>query len=523
MTAPAAFNLGYLLEYVRLMAQFRKDRIGRGTLLIRQPAIIPILIVGALLPACTHRGLPENFRVAVPTAFPPTAAADIPLGIGDVVEVSYFKSLTHEGSYRLGTGDALEIVLRQGTASGPYKLAIGDQIDVVVKGTTDGGDYRLQVGDEISVIVPNRVDLSRQAVILRDGTVVLPTVGRVLIRGMTIREAVATLERRYRAYLEAPRIDLLMIKSVAPELRENVTVLPDGTGTVPLLGPVPLRGRTVDEIVTDLTNRYLAFYDKPKIDVLVTRSNPTGVTHKVKLLPDGRVTLPLVGAVRLGGMTVEEAAEALTSRYSAVLENTVADVLVVEPGGRIDDFFEILAQNPQGAAREATISDDGFLRLPLIPPIAAADRLFADVSAQIHVAYAQVLPELEVNTVFALRKSQRKITVLGEVVQGGMFDVVQPISVLEALALGGGFSDRAWRSQVLLLHPDYKERTLTVRILDMRAGLRMTDPSLLTTMVRAQDILYVPRTRIGDVNVAIQQFVTSLIPFNLRIEIVTNK
>ena len=131
-----------------------------------------------------------------------------------------------------------------------------------------------------------------------------------------------------------------------------------------------------------------------------------------------------------------------------------------------------------------------------------------------------MLPELEVSTAFALRRSQRKITVIGEVVRGGMFDTFQPVSILEALALGGGFTDRAWRSQVLLLQPNYRDRTLTVRVLDMRDGLRFDNPSLLATTVRPQDIVYVPRTIIGDVNVFVQQFITALIPFNLRIEVV---
>jgi len=477
-----------------------------------------ILVSVALLSGCSHRSLPENFRLAIPTAPVSTATAEIPLGIGDVIEVSYFRSLTLEGSYRLGSGDVLEIVLRPGTISGPYTLATGDQIDVVVKGATDGVDYRFQVGDQISVVVPNRTDLSRQAVILRDGSVVLPAVGRVEIRGMTVREATAALERRYRTFLDTPRIDLLITETVTPQIRETVTVLPDGAGTIPLLGSVPLRGRTVEEVVTDLSTRYSAFYYRPKIDVLVTRSNPT-VIHKARLLPDGRVTLPILGPVRLGGMTVEEAAQALTAQYSAVQEHTVADVLVIEPGGRIDDFFEVLAQNPQGTVRDATITDDGYLRLPLIPPIAAADRLFADVSSQIDAAYEKVLPELEVNTVFALRRSQRKITIVGEVSRAGMFDSVQPISILEALALGGGFTDRAWRAQVLLLQPNYRDRSLTVRVLDMREGLRVENPSLLGTMVRPQDIVYVPRSRIGDVNLFVQQFITSMIPFNLRIEV----
>jgi polysaccharide export outer membrane protein len=473
------------------------------------------ILVAALLPACASR-LPEDFRVAVPTAFPPTASTEIPLGIGDVVEVSYFKSNDVEGPYQLAPGDVLEITLRTDNLNAPYKLAVGDQIDIVVKAATDGSAYRLQTGDEIRVVVPTRGDLSHTTVILPDGTVVLPVIGAVSLRGLTVPEAVAALSRRYREFLDRPQVDVLVTQSRASEFRETVTVLPDGTGTVPLLGPVALRGKTVAELARELSERYPMYVPRPTVDVLVTQSSPTR-TYKVTILPDGRAALPLVGAVSLRGLSVEDASKALTARYSTIFEQTAVDVVVAESGKRIDDFFAILAQSPQGAIREATVTEDGLLRLPLIPPIEAADRLFSDVSGQIEMAYAGVFPELEVNTVFSLRRSQRKVSVLGEVMRGGVFDAVQPMSVLEALALAGGFTDRAWRGQVLLLHPDYRARTLTVSVVDMSRGLSMTDPSLLATTVRAQDILYVPRNRISDVNLFVQQYITSMIPFNLSI------
>jgi polysaccharide export outer membrane protein len=501
----------------------RVRRVGSGPSTQFHGRISIVLSVAALLATtwvagCSHKGLPENFRLAVPAVPAPVVSAEIPLGIGDVIAVSYFKSFAVDGPYRLGTGDVLEVALRRDTVKQPYRLGTGDQIDVVVHGASEGGNYQLQVGDEVSIVVPARADLSHQGVILRDGSIVLPVLGRVEIRGMTVPEAVAALERRYRAHLNEPRIDLLVTRSVVPQLRENVTVLPDGTGTVPRLGSLPLRGRTVDEVAGDLSKRYGAYYYQPKVDVLVTRATPT-VNHKVTLLPDGRVTLPLVGAARVGGMTVEEASAALTKLYRPVLDDTVVDVLVIEPGARIDDFFDVLIQSPLGAVREATITDDGLLRLPLIAPIKALDRPFAEVSEQIDRAYAEVLPELEVTPVFALRLSQRRVSVLGEVIRAGVFDILQPISVLEALAMAGGFTDRAWRGQVLLLHPDYREKTMTVRVLNMSKGLRMIEPLQLATVVRPHDIIYVPRTRIGDINVFVQQYISGLIPFNLRVEI----
>src|SRR5687768_15730119 len=112
-----------------------------------------MLAVAALVPACSHRTVPENFQIAVPAAFPPTAALEIPLGIGDVVEVSYFKSYDVKEPYRLAAGDALEIVLRPVNLSEPYRLGVGDQLAVIVKGASGGGAYQLQVGDEVNVVV----------------------------------------------------------------------------------------------------------------------------------------------------------------------------------------------------------------------------------------------------------------------------------------------------------------------------------------------------------------------------------
>src|SRR5262245_35672809 len=175
---------------------------------------VALLALAWLSAACGSHSLPPNFQVAVPAPLPTTAVAEIPLGIGDVIEVSYFKAYDVEGPYRLGTGDVLEVAVRPGNPTDPYTLGAGDQIDVVVKGSTDTGVYRLQIGDEISIVVPTRADLSHTAVVLRDGSVVLPTIGPFAIRGMTVREAVTALRRRYRAFLDAPQIDLLVTKSV---------------------------------------------------------------------------------------------------------------------------------------------------------------------------------------------------------------------------------------------------------------------------------------------------------------------
>lgn len=48
--------------------------------------------------------------------------------------------------------------------------------------------------------------------------------------------------------------------------------------------------------------------------------------------PDGRVTAPLVGSVMVGGMTPEQAGQALTTAYGAVLRNPQVETLVTTYG-----------------------------------------------------------------------------------------------------------------------------------------------------------------------------------------------
>ena len=46
------------------------------------------------------------------------------------------------------------------------------------------------------------------------------------------------------------------------------------------------------------------------------------------------------------------------------------------------------------------------------------------------------------------------VAVLGEVERSGIYDLVKPVTPLQALAMGGGATDRAWLSQVLLIRPE---------------------------------------------------------------------
>ena len=243
--------------------------------------------------------------------------------------------------------------------------------------------------------------------------------------------------------------------------------------------------------------------------VKVAVANRPELTLETVVLPDGRCTLPLLGPVPLRGKTVDEGVTELRRRYARHFAHPQVDLLVVRPRARLEDFFDVILKTPNGPRREVTLND-GNLVLPLIPPIKAVGRPLAWVRNDVQDAYSKVVPEVRV-ALALLSRGAKTISVLGEVTHAGVFESPYPISVIRALALAGGVTDRARLSQVLLVRqaPDGK---LVITVLDMEKALDGQDVAIGGTVVAPNDVIYVPRTTIADVDVFVDQYLRRMIP-----------
>jgi polysaccharide biosynthesis/export protein len=68
----------------------------------------------------------------------------------------------------------------------------------------DQESYILGPGDSIFVEVFNQPDISKAYLVLIDGTVSMPLVGNVPVRGLTLKEAANAISTQYAAYLKRP-------------------------------------------------------------------------------------------------------------------------------------------------------------------------------------------------------------------------------------------------------------------------------------------------------------------------------
>jgi len=96
-----------------------------------------------------------------------------------------------------------------------------------------------------------------------------------------------------------------------------------------------------------------------------------------------------------------------------------------------------------------------------------------------------------------------RVHVLGQVKKPDSYPVLPFMTVSQAIAAGGGFSDDAARNSVLLFRRD-GARTVSVERVRLDHGLKRADLDQ-DPMLNRFDIVYVPRSSLGNLLVFTQQ------------------
>lgn len=172
------------------------------------------------------------------------------------------------------------------------------------------------------------------------------------------------------------------------------------------------------------------------------------------------------------------------------------------------DDVEITVFSAPELSRTATIGPDGRLAMPLIGAVRAADLTAEELHDVLVAAYAAHLrmPEL---TVTPASYASRQVFVGGEVARPGIYEMPAQIDAFQAVALAGGFLPSARRGDVLVLSRASGEAAVMEVDLSARA-MRRGFPD--AAPLQRYDVVYVPRSRISQVNLFMQQYVRDALP-----------
>jgi polysaccharide biosynthesis/export protein len=139
---------------------------------------------------------------------------------------------------------------------------------------------------------------------------------------------------------------------------------------------------------------------------------------------------------------------------------------VYEYGIGADDILQVDVWKRPELSKEVTVRPDGFISLPLVGDIRATGMVARDLAQVLQGKFKTFVADPEV-TVIVKASNSYKIYVLGKVRTAGMFVVKTPVSVVQAVAMAGGFTPFASPNDIVVLrrtsgaekrfHVDYSE------------------------------------------------------------------
>jgi polysaccharide export outer membrane protein len=128
-----------------------------------------------------------------------------------------------------------------------------------------------------------------------------------------------------------------------------------------------------------------------------------------------------------------------------------------------DDVLEISIWKNQDISREVRVRPDGKISLPLIGEIRAAG-LNVELLRKTITERVKEYQEGAIVSIIAKEINSYKIFILGEVVRPGIFILKAKTSVLQALALAGGFNQFASKNKVVVIRNKKDGSTEKIRI-----------------------------------------------------------
>jgi len=260
-------------------------------------------------------------------------------------------------------------------------------------------------------------------------------------------------------YLIGPGDELTITLRDVDVTRETVTVRPDGNISFALVENIRASGRTTIQLDEVLTTELARFLREPKVDVEVTE-------YQSKMVS-------VLGAVQAVGTTRTKTGQ---GRYALRTKTTMLD-LILEAGG--------------------TLPDAQLDRVQLIRQGRSYTFDLQRVLATGDPAHNPILQGEDILIVPGTSQLSKKVVVLGEVQSPNVYMFSEDASLLEALSRAGGLRDSALRDDIRLIRGTEKgPEMFTVNF------ARITSHGELQHNVglRNNDIVYVPRSFMGDVN-----------------------
>lgn len=228
------------------------------------------------------------------------------------------------------------------------------------------------------------------------------------------------------------------------------------------------------------------------------------------ILGDGSISLSLIGQVRVAGKTIRDLQRELNDRYAKYFQNPSVVVQVLQGDTPLNDLLDSVdARAGQGGqSRDAIVSPDGTIQLPLIGSVPAIGLTLREIAREVNARYRTRIRGFEVTPVLSQR-APRFLYVVGEVAQPGQFTLTGPTTAMQAIALAGGFNNGGNLRQIIVFRRDQNYKLMATK-LDLSGALWGNRPHPSDEIwLRDSDIVLIPKQPIQRISEAVNRYLVT--------------
>jgi len=221
----------------------------------------------------------------------------------------------------------------------------------------------------------------------------------------------------------------------------------------------------------------------------------SNLDRELVIQPDGSITLRLLGQVRAARLTVDELRQLLEHEYLKYYKNPAITVTPIEVNTVLEGLRATVDSRfgSGGQTRTARVTPDGEVQLPAIDSVPAQGLTLDELKAEIEARYDEIVSGIEVTPVLAQR-APRHVFVLGEVRQPGRYTLEGPTTVMQAVAMAGGWNYGGDLRHVVVFRRAEDWRLVATK-LDIRDALLGKKPCPADEIfVRDSDLVMLPKS-----------------------------
>jgi polysaccharide biosynthesis/export protein len=155
----------------------------------------------------------------------------------------------------------------------------------------------------------------------------------------------------------------------------------------------------------------------------------------------------------------------------------------------VGDILEINVWKESELSKTVPVRPDGMITLPLVGELRAIGLTPVQLQDQLTTALQKVVSDPQV-TVMVVSVNSMSFNIVGQVNKPGYYPLIRPITILDAIALSGGFRDFAKQKKVYVLRTkaDGSQQKLKFNYKDVIKGKNMSQ----NVMLQPHDTLVIP-------------------------------